>query len=228
MGGTSYRQWPADSLLGRTHDRIRQALLGLGTPVRYRSRQTVIRQGEEGLFTVLLLSGCVKVVVNTEFGQDVLLAVRGAGDLCGEMAVLEARRRSANVIACVPVHARLIHSKQLVDFLEHTPEAGVALARAVSERLRWANDRRAEFVACPAPIRVARVVIEINRKHGHSPVPLSQAEIASLAGVAPRTAEKALQTMQRAGLVHRSYRRTVVTDMERLRRFAEISAEIPY
>jgi len=39
-----------------------------------------------------------EIVVNTIFGQNVLLAVRGAGDLCGEMAVLEQRRRSASVI----------------------------------------------------------------------------------------------------------------------------------
>lgn len=194
----------------------------------YRPRQVVLRQGEEGQHALLLLSGHVKVVVATEFGADVLLAVRGTGDLCGEMAVLEHRHRSASVLAGGPVQARLITAAQFVGFLERTPEAALAVARLVSERLRWANIRRAEFVACPAPIRVARVLLDINSRRLSDGVPLSRSEIASLAGASLGATEKALRTMREQELVDRGYRRTVVTNLIGLRRFAELAAENPY
>lgn len=221
-------RWPADSLLGQVHGRIRDTLLALGMPIGFRPRQTMIRQGEEGGHTLLLLSGYVKVVVNTTFGQDVLLAVRGAGNLCGEMAVLERRRRCANVIACVPVHGRLISRQQLTEFLDQYPQACLAVARTISERLRWANERRAEFVACPAAVRVARVLIAVAWREGGFTVPLSQPEVASLAGVAPGTVEKALQTMERAGLLRRGYRRIVIVAPARLSQFAQVPAKNPY
>jgi len=207
----------------------------LGTVVTYGVRQTVIRQGEQSHHVLLLLSGHLKVVVDTEFGSPVLMALRGRGELLGEMSVLEGLPRFANVVTCTAVRAQLIKNAQLREFLDRNPDAWAALAGALSARLRWANDRRAEFVACPAPVRVGRVLAEIAQRHGERTaagwdldVALTQAEIASLAGVALATFEKALQQMQRSGLVRRRYRRIVVADLAGLRRFGDTERENPY
>jgi CRP-like cAMP-binding protein len=207
--------------------RTREALLRLGTPIGYAGRQHVIRQGEDNRYVLLLLEGCVKVVVHTEIGQDVLIGMRGQGELVGEMALLAEEHRSANVVTCGPVRARLIKGVELTELMEHNPEMCLVLARMITERLRFADRRRVEFIACPAPQRVGRVLIELLDQYGApSPegwrlrIPLNQAEIASLAGVALSTVEKALQGMQRQGMLRRRYRHIVVTDPLRLRRFA--------
>lgn len=224
-----------DSLLGRLRDRDRSALLQLGIPISYGKRQPVIRQGEPSKHVVLLLSGFVKVVADSEYGREVLLAVRGAGDVLGQMAALERRPRSANVIACGPVIARLVSASRFVDFLDRNPDAATTLARTMSEQLHWANHRRVEFVTCPAPVRLGRVLLSLAQRHGIRTangwdlrVPLSQSEIASLAGVALGTAEKALHTLQVQGVVRRHYRRIVVVDGDRLRQFSGLSRENPY
>lgn len=233
-GGDLNRNWPEDSLLGRLCPRTREALLELGTVVTYGARQTVIRQGEHSHHVLLLLSGVLKVVVDTEFGSPVLMALRGHGELLGEMSVLEGLPRFANVVTCTPVRARLVKNAQLREFLDRYPDAWAALAGALSARLRWANDRRAEFVACPAPVRVGRVLAEIVQRHGERTaegwdldVALTQPEIASLAGVALPTLEKALQRMHRSGLVRRRYRRIVVGDLAGLRRFGDTETGNP-
>ena len=141
----------------------------LGTVVTYGVRQTVIRQGEQSHHVLLLLSGHLKVVVDTEFGSPVLMALRGRGELLGEMSVLEGLPRFANVVTCTAVRAQLIKNAQLREFLDRNPDAWAALAGALSARLRWANDRRAEFVACPAPVRVGRVLAEIAAEHAATP-----------------------------------------------------------
>jgi CRP/FNR family transcriptional regulator, cyclic AMP receptor protein len=116
----------------------------------------------------------------------------------------------------------------LREFLDHTPDAWPGVASSLSAHLRWANTRRAEFVTCPAPMRVGRVLAEIVQQYGeHTPsgwdldVSLTQADIASLAGVALATFEKALRVMQHMGLLRRRYRRIVVVDLIGLRRFSE-------
>ncbi|HEY3482846.1 MAG TPA: Crp/Fnr family transcriptional regulator [Streptomyces sp.] len=229
------KSWPKGSLLGRMSARTRAGLLELGTAVTYGARQKVIRQGEESHHVLVVVDGIMKVFVDTEFGSPVLLGLRGRGDLLGEMSVLEGRRRSANVMTCTAAQVKLIGSAQLLNFLDRNPEAWAAMAATLSARLHWANSRRTEFVACPAPVRVGRVLAEIAGRHGvRTPegwdldVSLTQAEIASLAGVALATFEKALQLLHRSGLVRRRYRRIVVDDLDRLARFGADDRRNPY
>jgi CRP/FNR family transcriptional regulator, cyclic AMP receptor protein len=230
----NHDEWPENSLLGRLCPRTREALLELGTGTTYASRETVIRQGDEGRSVVVVLSGLVKVVADTEFGRPVLLALCGRGDLVGEMAALEGVPRSANVHTCTPVRARLINHSRLREFLDRNPDAWFGLASSLSERLHWANARRVEFVASPAPVRVARVLVELAQQFGERTpfgwdldISLTQADIASLAGVALATFEKAVQEMERLGLLRRRYRRIVLSDLAALRRFGESGSRKP-
>jgi CRP-like cAMP-binding protein len=216
------------------YPRTREALLGLGTVINYGARQTVIRQGEEGHHVLLALSGLLKVVTDTEFGRPVLLVLCGRGELLGEMSALEGQPRAANVITCTPVRARLIRNTVLREFLDRNPDAWSGVAGSLSAHLHWANTRRAEFVACPAPVRVGRVLAELVQQYGERTpsgweldISLTQADIASLAGVALATFEKALQLMQHMGLLRRQYRRIVVDDLPGLCQFGEASWQKP-
>ena len=229
------QEWHEDTLLGHLPARVHQELLGLGTPVGYPPRHPIVRQGDPGRHALLLVSGFAKVVVHTESGHDVLVDFRAAGDLVGEMAVLEDRPRSASVISISPVRAKLIKGKELTDLMRRNTEISLAIARMVSARLRWADRRRVEFVACEAPTRIGRVLVDIASRYGRATIDgwdigmsFSQTEIASLAGVALGTVEKALQMMQRDGLVRRYYRRIVITDLARLREFGGVTADTPY
>lgn len=225
------QSWPADSLLGRTSARTREGLLELGTTVTYRARQQVFRQGEESHRVLLLLDGLTKVVVHTEFGRPVVLALRGRGDVLGE---LFERRHAANVVTCTPALAKSISAVQLRDFFHRNPDGWAALAGRLNAQVHAADAHRAEFVACPASARVSQVLAEITAAHGvRTPdgwelqAALTQPEIASLAGVALTTCEKALRRLRRSGLVLRRSRRIVVGDLARLTRFGVLERQNP-
>lgn len=210
-------------------------MLALGTPVRYPAQQRVIRQGDAADYSLLVLQGAVKVVVDTERGRDVLIAVRGPGDLLGEMATLEHRARSAHVITCSAVRARVIHRHELTDFLGRNVEVSLAVARMLSERLRSSDRRGVDFVVCPAPIRVVRVLLDVVQLYGSASgagrelgIPLSQGEIASMAGTGLSTVEKAFRRLEAAGVLGRRYRCVLIIDLPGLRRFGELPGAIPY
>ncbi|MEV0675516.1 Crp/Fnr family transcriptional regulator [Actinosynnema sp. NPDC050436] len=233
MGGTDDRRrptlnrepWPAHSLLGGMRARDREALLGLGTEVGYRPHQRLLRQGEDHRHAMLVLAGHVKVMTTSEFGRDLLVDVSGPGDLLGEMAVLENERRAATVIAGDHTTVRVVPGAELEDFLERHGEACVAVARMLSRRLRRLHDRCADLVVCPAPTRVARVLVDLVGAHGRRTAegwaltfPLPQHELASLAGVALTTVEKALRDLRDDGVLGVGSRRIVITDLAGLRR----------
>jgi CRP-like cAMP-binding protein len=195
----------------------------------------VIRQGENSTYVLFVLSGCVKVVVHSEFGRDVLIDLRGRGDLVGETTILDHDVRAANVETCTPTTAKLVRGNEFAELVERNAEIRGALSTTIGQQLRLAQQRYVELVACPASQRVVRALVEIAYRYGTAlpdgharDIPLNQQEIASLAGVALSTVEKVLHLAQAESLVSRHYRRIVVKDPVRLRRFGELTYRNPY
>lgn len=214
--------WPVASLLGRLSESARPALLELGTAVTFRRGKQILRQGASGTHAYLLLAGCVKVTGN-DGGREPLLAVRVGGDLVGEMAVLSGKTRSATVSTCAVTAVRVIPGAELRTFFLSYPDAALELACMISERLRWANERRVAFAALDARMRLIRALVAVAETYGRDTaegrdlgVSLTQEEIASLAGVRLPTAEKILRALQSAGAVQLGYRKIVVTDLASL------------
>ncbi|MFI9817952.1 Crp/Fnr family transcriptional regulator [Saccharothrix variisporea] len=220
--------WPTQSLLGRLRTFTRDELLSVGTVVRYPADRVVVQQGATDDHALLLLDGIVKVQITDETGDTALLGVRGPGDLVGEMAALDRKPRSATVVTCGDVIAKLITSTELMVFLHRRNDAFIALITLLNERLRWANDRRRDFLSRPAAERVARVLAELVLTYGREEqvgwtlgIPLTKVELASIAGMKPRTAEKAFSDLRKAGVVVSHLRRDVlVPDLAALRAFA--------
>ncbi|MFF8291367.1 Crp/Fnr family transcriptional regulator [Streptomyces sp. NPDC016309] len=234
--------WPPSTLLGRLRNATREELLTQGTPIAYPPHRALLQQGDGSRHVLLLTSGVVKVVASAESGYDMLLAVRIAGDLVGEMAAFEERPRSGTVVACSDVTARIIQVHALEAFLSRHPDAMRAVLHMLCARLRWANRRRIDFQAYDSLTRLARVLAELCQAYAR-PVPdgdggggkrcrlgvtLTQRELASLAGLKLNTAEKNLAALTAQGLVERSYRNITICDVPKLLEFAKVAADNPY
>ncbi|MFJ6987528.1 MULTISPECIES: Crp/Fnr family transcriptional regulator [unclassified Streptomyces] len=230
--------WPPSTFLGRLQDSTRAELLSQGTLMSYPPHRVLLQQGDESRHVLLITGGVVKVVASAESGYDMLLAIRLAGDLVGEMAAFEERPRSGTVIACGDVSARIIQMRALEDFLTRRPDAMRAVLHMLSARLRWANRRRIDFQAYDALTRLARVLAELCQTYAQPArdgdgrrydlgVTLTQKELASLAGLKLTTAEKSLAALTAQGLVERSYRNITICDFPRLLEFAKVGADNP-
>jgi CRP-like cAMP-binding protein len=114
-------------------------------------------------------------------------------------------------------------------FLRRAPEVWHDVSRVIVAKLRWANRRRADYGGCTVAMRVARVVIELERVYGMAApgddgrtvgVALTQPDLAALVGAAEPTVHKVLRDLRRAGALHTGYRRLVIRDMQALRHAA--------
>lgn len=213
---------PYRGLLGRLSERAAHALLNSGSAAAYEPDHVLLRRGDAGGHAVLLLTGAVKV--QADDSAPTLLGVRSAGDLVGEMAVLDGRPRSATVVACGLVTARVISRYQLKVLLNDHHELLVELARAGADQIRWSNELRRAMLG-PAAVRIAQVLIHLVHRHGHRgpdgtwtlDVPLTNIELASIAGMKPRTAEKGFSELRDAKVVLSRARRAIaIPDLERL------------
>ncbi|MFT2015921.1 Crp/Fnr family transcriptional regulator [Streptomyces sp. 796.1] len=230
--------FPADTFLGGVSPETAKHLMAAGTLAEYADRRPLLRQGDAGSHVLLILHGMVKIVTCTVEGHDVVLAFRRAGDMVGEMAALEHRPRSSTVVARGNVTVRVIQWPTMKKLLGQYPDAGASLLQMLSARLRWANQRQLDHHAYRAVIRLARGLVELARLHDPSqhgeletrreiPVSLTQEELASLAGLALTTTQKALAELRRDGLVEVSYRKIIITNFPKLLVLSKLIDENP-
>lgn len=220
--------WPPASLLGGLEQSARDRLLALGALTQYpEPGRVLMRESDPTDFVLILLDGVVKVTGLTQSGRDTLLAVRMGGDLVGELTAVDGETRSATVTTCGTVVARAVRRADFLDCLERDPRIAHAVNRSVVTKLREANSRQIDFAGCDAPTRVARVLYQIavsygvrtgNRVEIHWP--LTQPELAELAGASEPTVQKALRQLRDKGAVSTGYRTVTANDLEQLKAIA--------
>ncbi|WP_406135890.1 Crp/Fnr family transcriptional regulator [Streptomyces sp. NBC_01089] len=222
-GSTAY--WPSAGLLGRVDDADRGILLGLGHRVVYPAGQITIREADTSDFALLLLGGTVKVTALAQDGREALLAVRMAGDLVGEFAGIDGQPRVGTVTACGRVLARYILRSELLECTKRYPSIGLALSASVVAKLRTATGRIVDFTGCDVLGRLARILHHLAVIYGppgrnEVQLPLSQPEMATLAGAAESSIHKALRALRESGAVVTGYRRITILDLDHLARIA--------
>ncbi|GII00618.1 Crp/Fnr family transcriptional regulator [Planobispora takensis] len=217
------------SFLSQLSDPVRAQLLNLGVTTCRPAGHELIHQGGVGEVVFLLIDAITKITARAENGSEVLLAVRVSGDIVGDMAVLDEAPRSATVTTCSRSTICVVRGPIFMDFLRRTPEAGLALNRLISDRLRWANQRRLDFAGYEAGIRLARLIVTLAARHGRRVsrgldigVPLTQTELGALIGAKEATIQKALRDLAERGLIRRGRRGVIIMEPGELAKFADI------
>lgn len=131
----------------RTDDRVRdgqvfdektleQLLDKLDNPTRLRvpAEKVLMREGEAGITMYVVLSGRVGISVHGTLVESV-----GQGGTFGEMALVDQSPRNAGAFAQTECELLAINRTALLALVKDQPEIGMALLRAVSDRLRYMN-----------------------------------------------------------------------------------------
>ena len=96
---------------------------------------TIAEQDEPGDEMHIIVSGYVMVILREPGGHQQVLAVRSAGDVIGEMAVITSGPRMASLAAKGPVRLLSIGRPQFEAMLRERPETSLALMRVLCQRL---------------------------------------------------------------------------------------------
>jgi len=106
----------------------------------------LLSQGEQGLGLFILTKGTVSITrKNSPDGAEEVLGTAGAGEVIGEMALLDDLPRSATVTAVDEVSVLLLplweFRRILRRILRSDPDVGLDLLAVLSRRLRKAEQR---------------------------------------------------------------------------------------
>lgn len=196
----------------------------LATSRRFSAGAALFHAGDPSDWVVLVVRGRIKIVEHTSDGREVLLAVRGPGQLIGELSAIDGEPRSASAIAMESVDVQLVDAAGFHDFLATHPTAALSLLRLLTVRLRDADRKRVEYSSHDVLGRVARRLLELAEEYGEPDgtgvritLPLTQDELASYTASSREAVAKALRTLRDRRVLTTDRRAITVTDLEGLR-----------
>lgn len=131
------------------------------------AKDTVIFHGGDAADAVYVIaSGKVKVVTTSTEGKEFILTVLGAGQVFGEMALVEEAPRSASVVTLTAVELLAIKREDFHHLLNTSPGISRSLLAILSRRLRRANSKMESLAYMDVAGRLARYLLDLARDHG--------------------------------------------------------------
>jgi nucleotide-binding universal stress UspA family protein len=110
----------------------------------YQREEVIVREGETATGCFLIASGRVEVVKGEEGAHLTVLATLDAGELFGEMAVIDDHPRSASVRAIEETECVAIGRTEFLETLQRRPQIAVQMLPVLVHRLRQADARASE------------------------------------------------------------------------------------
>ncbi|MFB7746630.1 Crp/Fnr family transcriptional regulator [Streptomyces sp. NPDC058961] len=164
-------------------------------PQRVRpARSVLLRQGDPATHVIVLESGSTLITLAGTGGERTLLAVRGAGELLGELAVLDSEPRTATVIAAETCQIRIIPAAAFLTFVEEHDLLAPLLRHAIA-RVRESEAVRLELATAPVSLRLASALSRLVEAASASDlaVRLTQTELSQMIGASRNAVVNALK-----------------------------------
>lgn len=181
--------------------------------------EVLFLKGDEpdGLYGVLV--GRVKICVDSGGGKEIILNILEAGEIFGEIALLDGEPRTADARAMGPASLLLLRRRDFLPYLERDPQLCLHLMTLLCRRLRWTSGLIEDAAFLGLPGRLAKRLLGLAQASGETTADgvaiglrLSQHELGHMLGVTREAVNKVLQRWRRRGLVDMDQGHIVLRD----------------
>jgi len=153
-------------LFSELSDRELQDVAALAQVRKLETDTTVFHEGDPSDQIFVVVNGRVKIVTTSSDGKEFILSVLGAGQVFGEMGLLEEAPRSASVSTITEVELLVIKHDDFDHLLKTSPGISRKLMAILSRRLRRANSKMESLAYMDVAGRLARYLLDMALDHG--------------------------------------------------------------
>ncbi len=153
-------------LFSELSERELQDVASLAQVRKLETDTTVFHEGDPSDQIFIVVNGRVKIVTTSTDGKEFILSVLGAGQVFGEMGLLEEAPRSASVSTITDVELLVIKHDDFDHLLKTSPGISRKLMAILSRRLRRANSKMESLAYMDVAGRLARYLLDLARDHG--------------------------------------------------------------
>lgn len=190
----------------------RSGLLAGCKPLKIARNGMVYAPGDRADSVYFVRDGRIKIVRSNAAGAEVIVGIRTAGDIFGELTWLVENgehRRKTSAVAIEPSSVDTIPAGVFADLLQSDVEIARAFARGVTRRLAATEQELTELAGKSVPGRLVDVLGRLASSHGiEEPdgtlrigMNLTHKDLADLIGTSRETLTKELAVLVDVGLL---------------------------
>lgn len=211
-------------LLAPLSDQQREHVLRAARPRAFRRGEVVFHEGDPGETLHFVQSGRLAVRVAIPSGDTATLSVVGPGDVFGELALLgESHTRTATVVALERSETLALSRHDFLELRRMRPEVEQLLVEMLARRVDELSRSLLEALYVGVDRRVIRRLLDLADAYRNEPnrvvtIPLTQEDLAGMAGATRPTVNQVLQRLVATGAVALGRGKIELLDLEALRR----------
>jgi CRP/FNR family transcriptional regulator, cyclic AMP receptor protein len=218
----------ASGLFGAADEQAIDSLVRVLRVRRFRRGETVFHQGDPGDALFVVATGSVKVVLPSDEGAEpAIVAILGAGEFFGELAILDGAPHSATIVAVEATETLVLHRDAFLDLIDSDARLRRALLASLAAEIRRLTGHVEDLHFLDLPGRLASRILRLAASAGATsgeariPWPYTQSELAGMIGGSRQSVNRLLADLTDQGLVRLERDRLVIVDVDRLARTVE-------
>jgi CRP/FNR family transcriptional regulator, nitrogen oxide reductase regulator len=173
-----------------------------------RRHEVLARQGDEGRHFYLVVDGYLKLVQLTSEGREIVVRFVGPGEPFGGVVALEDVRYPVTALATGPVRVLAWTREGLRRHIDAAPAIKTNLMQEMADHMNDALTRVRELATERVGQRLARTLLRLAHRPGRAessalviPHPLTQQELAEMAGTTLYTVNRVLSRWKAEGVL---------------------------
>ena len=222
------RLFEGHAIFGKLAPEDLDALLLHARAERYPAGREIFAKGSPGRSMMAILKGSVRISTPSPSGRDIVLTVLHAGDIFGEMALLDGEDRSADATAVDDCELLVLDHRDFIPFLERRADICILLLRLLCRRLRQTDRAVEEVMFGRLDARIAKALLRLaagappgaSDGDGGVMLHITQQELAGMVGASRESVNKQLQVWQSAGVLRLGKRLIAIPDVDAIETLA--------
>ena len=189
---------------------------------RYPAGREIFAKGSPGTSLMAVLRGSIKISSLSNEGKEIVFAIISAGDIFGEIAVLDGEERSADATALTDCELMVITRRDFIPVLRREPDVALKLIEILCARIRRTSEQVEDVMYLSFPAHLAKTLLELTggleASAAQRNVRITQRELGNIVGMSRESTNKHLRAWKERKWVGLARGGIVVTNAGALRK----------
>lgn len=183
--------WLFSKLDARTIERLSACMLSR----TFKRGTTIFAKGDESTNLFAVGSGTVRISVPSADGRAAVFNLLEAGDIFGEIALLDGQPRTADAVAVTDCNLFTIERRDFLPLVASNGELSLKLIEVLCARLRHTTEQVEDILFLNLPMRLAKALLRLGERTGGTPakIIITQRELGHMIGMSRESTNKQLR-----------------------------------
>lgn len=179
---------------------------------RYRKNTIVIGKGEESDTMYVVLSGRLRVYLDDEHGNELIIRLLGPGDVFGELAMLSGAPRSANVMTTEDCELSVISRLHFMECLAANSQIGFRIIRGLVHRIQEMTEEISTLALLDVYGRVRSMLEKLAQERDGKRITnrMTHQEMANMVGSSREMVSRILRDLRVGGYISIQGKRIII------------------